>query len=262
MIFQKHKYELNFKEVEQIQYPSISICKKYGIEGGSILYDESFDINRVVETYRNKTQSLNEQIYFFTHPGIMNLTFPCTTILGGTTPGRPCVFPVTFTIQQIWEPYFSNKCFDGNIMQTPQPACFTKVGNNNSVDHWKGTDTFWGLCPKECNGELPVPSSPYNLAKSKYANLWSSHFFDLNAWENGLCHTYDPPKKTETGKVNHAYFMMSYLNLTQVSYNDYDIFIHEKGQFWPRTGMTPFGQPNSIRKDFKKEGFFPNFEFI
>ena len=50
--------------------------------------------------------------------------------------------------------------------------------------------------------------------------------------------------------------MMSYQNLTQVSYNDYDIFIHEKGQFWPRTGMTPFGQPNSIRKDFKKGGIF------
>ena len=39
-----------------IQYPSISICKKYAVEGPSILYDESFDINRVVESYRNKTQ--------------------------------------------------------------------------------------------------------------------------------------------------------------------------------------------------------------
>ena len=232
-----------------IQYPSISICKKYAVEGPSSLYDESFDINKVVESYRNKTQSLNEQIYFFTHPGIMNLTFPCTTILGGTTPGRPCVFPVTYLFGPM-EPYFSNKCFDGYMLNTPQSGCFTKVGNNNSVDHWERTDNFWGYCPKECNGELPVPSSPYNLAKSKYANLWSSHFFDLNAWENGLCHTYDPSVKTEIGKVNHAYFMMSYL--TQVSYNDYDIFIHEKGQFWPRAGMTPFGQPNSIREGLKK----------
>ena len=102
-----NKHELIFKEVEQIQYPSISICKKYAIEGGSILYDESFDINTVVESYRNKTQSLNEQIYFFTHPGIMNLTFPCTTILGGRTPGRPCVFPVTYLFGYL-EPYFSN----------------------------------------------------------------------------------------------------------------------------------------------------------
>ena len=136
------------------------------------------------------------------------------------------------------------------MLNTPPPGCFTKVGNNNSVDHWERTDNFWGYCPKECNGELPVPSSPYNLAKSKYTNLWSSHLFDLNAWENGLCHTNDPSEKTETGKVNHAYFMMSYLN--HVSYNDYDIFIHEKGQFWPRAGMTPFGQPNSIREGFKK----------
>ena len=38
--------------------------------------------------------------------------------------------------------------------------------------------------------------------------------------------------------------MMSYLS--KVKDNDYVIFIHEKGQFWPRSGMTPFGQPKSI----------------
>ena len=173
----------------------------------------------------------------------MNLTFPCTTTLGGTTPGRPCVFPVTYYFGNSGS-YSSNKCFKGNIMQTPQPGCFTKVESNNTVDHWERTDNFWGYCPEECNGELPGPSSPYNLAKFNYANLWSSHFFDLNAWENGLCHTYDPPEKTNTGKVNRAYFMISYL--AHASNNDYDIFLHDKGQFWPRSGMTTFGQPNSI----------------
>ena len=213
------------------------------MEGVSSLYDNSFNLDTVVESFRNKTQSLDEQIYFFTHPGIMNLTFPCTTTLGGTTPGKPCVFPVTYFMGS-WGPYFSQKCFKGDIMNTPQPGCFTKVEINNTVDSMRRTDNFWGYCPQECNGELPIPSSPFNLAKSKYANLWSSFFFDLNDWENGLCHTYDPPEKSKTEKLKRAYFMMSYL--TEVKDNDYVIFIHEQGQFWPRSGMTPIGQPNSL----------------
>ena len=86
-------------------------------------------------------------------------------------------------------------------MNTPQPGCFTKVEINNTVDSMRRTDNFWGYCPQDCNGELPVPSSPFNLAKSKYANLWSSFFFDLNDWENGLCHTYDPPEKSTRSKI-------------------------------------------------------------
>ena len=119
------------------------------MEGVSSLYDTSFNINTVVESFRNKTQSLDEQIHFFTHPGIMNLTFPCTTTLGGTTPGKPCVFPVTYLMGS-WGPYYSQKCFDGDIMNTPQPGCFTKVESNNTVDASKRTDNFWGYCPESC----------------------------------------------------------------------------------------------------------------
>ena len=36
-------------------------------------------------------------------------------------------------------------------------------------------------------------------------------------------------------------------------YDDYDIFLHEKGQFWPRTDMMSFGQPDSIQLESGKE---------
>ena len=107
-------------------YPSVSICKKYAFE--TLVFDSSqqnIDINQLVQSVQNNTWTLDQQFYFFTHPGAMNKTFPCTTTLGGTTPGtldhkvpqcqrvrpliieryflipcagRPCIFPVTYRV--------------------------------------------------------------------------------------------------------------------------------------------------------------------
>ena len=79
-------------------YPSISICKKYSFE--ALVYNktqQNIDINQLVQSVQSNTWGLDQQFYFFTHPGAMNRTFPCTTTLGGTTSGRPCVFPVTYS---------------------------------------------------------------------------------------------------------------------------------------------------------------------
>ena len=37
------------------------------------------------------------------------------------------------------------------------------------------------------------------------------------------------------------------------NHDNYDIFLHEKGQFWPRTDMMSFGQPESIQLEREKE---------
>ena len=87
------------------------------------------------------------------------------------------------------------------------------------------------------------PSSPYNLARSENTQLWTSHFYDLSSWENGFCHTYNPTEKSETDFLSRIYFMMAN---TSAAYQDYDIFIHEKGQFWPRSDMFAFGQPDRL----------------
>ena len=94
-------------------YPSISICKKYAITNHlnvlknvkEMAKDDS-DVPYIVRSnVSNSIQSLDEQLYFFTHPGVKNLTFPCTTTLGATSPGKPCIFPVYFG-SDLWREWY------------------------------------------------------------------------------------------------------------------------------------------------------------
>ena len=78
-------------------YPSVSICKQYAFDIDGEVKTLEFGnetINNVIEMVLNNSWNLDEQFFFFTHPGILNLTFPCTTTLGSTFPGKPCVFPI------------------------------------------------------------------------------------------------------------------------------------------------------------------------
>ena len=73
--------------------------------------------------------------------------------------------------------------------------------------------------------------------------MFGLHSFHLSSYENGHCHTYDPPHKTSPEITNRLYFMLA--KITQ-NYRDYDIFIHERGQFWPRSDMFSFGQSEPV----------------
>ena len=173
-----------------------------------------------------------------------------TLTLGGVTPGRPCKFPVT------WIYWWGDgggsdtftKCGSGTTMgNLSKPACFTKVYENNTVDTNVGQDVSWGYCPESCKGESPSPSSPYNLAKSKYKHLWKSDLYDLSVYSNSYCHTYDPPMTSKPDQQNRIYFMAQKPPNPDLLYNpSHDIFIHQKGQFWPREDMESFGQADPI----------------
>ena len=116
--------------------------------------------------------------------------YSCTLfflIFGGISPGKPCVFPIIYSES---DEYY-DKC-QTEKWETVQPSCFTKIGEDNEYEFF---DDNWGYCPTTCKGEVPEPSSPWNLAKSEYSTLWTSFFYDLSSWENGLCHTYDPPEE-------------------------------------------------------------------
>ena len=79
-----------------VEYPSVSICKKYALEWDlGLKYSNITDTNEALTGVLSLTYGLEEQIYFLTHPGVNNLTFPCTTY-GGYTPGTPCLFPVIY----------------------------------------------------------------------------------------------------------------------------------------------------------------------
>ena len=65
----------------------------------------------------------------------------------------------------------------------------------------------------------------------------------MSPYENGHCFTYNPPKKSSTDFISRLLFMLSAEDAWD---HEYDIFIHEKNQFWPRSDMQSFGQPKAV----------------
>ena len=114
---------------------------------------------------------------------------------------QPCIFPI---INQRGE--LKTGC---HKMSTPDPACFTKVGTGNIVDFVNAFVDDFGYCNESCKGEIPVPTSQYNLARKDRKDLWNSDFYDLRSFENGLCHTYNPPDQSNSDFLNRMYFMIS-----------------------------------------------------
>ena len=127
------------------------------------------DINEVLDVLENNTWNLEKTFYFFTHPGALNMTFPCTTILGGSTPGMPCLFPI------IYKNKTEHFCFK---MDTSKEGCFTRVIKGAlENDLHPNNGQHWGYCGHNCKGEIPHPNSPYNLAKYEHKFLWKEFFF-------------------------------------------------------------------------------------
>ena len=219
--------------MDRLLYPSVSVCKKYTFNNyiDDIFADGSLGLQDVIDRVRMESLDIEQLFYFFSHPEMLGLTFPCTTILGGTTPGKPCIFPAT------WENKTQTGCFD---MRTPDPGCFTRVGEGNLVGVQEAS--HFGYC-SDCHGETVSPDSQYNLAQFKYSKVWRSDFYDLRTYENGLCHTYDPPESSSTSYLSRLYFM---IRKGLRGYQSYDVFIHEKGQFWPRSDMNSFGQSDVV----------------
>ena len=239
-------------------YPSVSVCKKYSLELDNLFVENirsagnDTEVSHIVGSVENLYQedlSLENQIFFFTQPGVMNMTYPCTTTHGGTSPGRPCIFPINLTVQNKTTMYPA--CINGAFMEIPESACFTKAYNNNSINFKEEKDYSWGYCPKSCTGQTFSPLSPFNLAKSSNTNLWTSEFYDFSVWENNFCHTYNPPEKSNPDFLNRIIFMIA-KNPNYFDHN-YKIFIHERGQFWPRYDMMSFGQPDPLKLSPNKE---------
>ena len=159
-------YHVSYKDQKNIMYPSVSICKKYAFDYATLNFKNK-SIGEIIDMVLNNSWSIDDQFYFFTHPGVMNLTFPCTTSLGGISPGKPCVFPF---INLALSDDIYDTC-QTEALETTQPACLTKVGEDNEYDY--RMEENWGYCPENCDGEVPGPTSPWNLAKSKYSKIWT-----------------------------------------------------------------------------------------
>ena len=84
-----------FTDDGSILFPSITVCKKYLIGPSAHQFrNTSMPIEDKINQLHRNTWRRNEVFYFFSHPKMFNLSFPCTSVEGrGTTPGKPCIFP-------------------------------------------------------------------------------------------------------------------------------------------------------------------------
>ena len=84
-----------FADDGSILFPSITVCKKYLIGPSAHQFRKtSMPIEDKINHLHRNTWRRNEVFYFFSHPKMFNLSFPCTSVEGrGTTPGKPCIFP-------------------------------------------------------------------------------------------------------------------------------------------------------------------------
>ena len=72
--------------MDSVLYPSITVCAKYAL-GHGLFHDvidseeeNEIDVSiNVSKIIKNQLWTLEDEIYFFTQPGVMNLTFPCMT---------------------------------------------------------------------------------------------------------------------------------------------------------------------------------------
>ena len=92
------KYVSNVVDVEKIQYPSMSICKRVTFNGKEIL-PKLFENGSLA--YKKKLAmeniwSKSEVFHFVSHPGMFGMAYPCVTTNDGSDPGKPCYFPFRY----------------------------------------------------------------------------------------------------------------------------------------------------------------------
>ena len=85
-------------------------------------------------------------------------------------------------------------------------------------------------------------------------NIGESDIFDLRTYDNGYCHTYNPPKATTTNFVFQLGLFLGH-SVKNMEYNFVSLFVHEKDQFWPRLSKqykeVTFGLDRALVLSFK-----------
>ena len=112
-------------------------------------------------------------------------------------------------------------------------------------------DDRWGHCSPDCKGEKAEPDSKYNLALDMYTTtVWEQNLYDLALYGAGYCFTYNPPQTSQFEFQNRFFMLLGNKKLKTVQNNpmrEFYVYLHEKGQFWPRPGMNYLGQSEGIK---------------
>ena len=88
----KTDYDATTIDVDEIQYPSISVCRKYAMDNidafPKLLTNDSLTSKK--KLVLENIWGIDDVFHFVSHPGIFGLKCPCLTTNEGTDPGKPC----------------------------------------------------------------------------------------------------------------------------------------------------------------------------
>ena len=121
------------------------------------------------------------------------------------------------------------------------PFCYTRVRdpvyNNSRYDSW-------GYCSPNCTGQRTGPNSAFNLASKEFHQVWEANLYDLGSYGAGYCYTYNPPNESMSGTSKGLGIFFK--QISAGIFLSYNMYLHEKGQFWPNTELQPIGQTEKI----------------
>ena len=110
-------------------------------------------------------------------------------------------------------------------------------------------DVSWGYCSLQCKGQKAEPNSTFNLGSRNYRRkIWQSNFYDLRAFGAGYCHTYNPPQASPTDYQSRFFLLLGKREayIPRGNLINFEVYLHEKGQFWPSWDLPLTGQSERI----------------
>ena len=238
---------------EEVLYPSLTVCKKPTF--GEYIDDQILNASEfsTLQSLVSSHAWTREQVfYFLSHPRMLGLSYPCTTTWGGVEPGKPCSFPSPAQ--------FDNRS-GCQAWSADRPLCYTRLSQDGSFykeqdeyglesDYWQQTTHNWGYCPDNCSGQVAEPASDFNLARRE--EVWQGRIVDLRTWDAGICYTYEPPGKSRTDVTSQLFAFLG-ASQNKDSVITFDLYLHEKGQFWPREGANIQGEKITLKTGVEVE---------
>ena len=153
-------------------------------------------------------------VQLLSHPGMLNLTYPCVTNQDGTDPGdliRKVAFwsfpRKTLLIPRLHQSHWMPSLWDSHtsLLHKVSPSSQTwpfylRYLNNGSIYYLDGDLDFWGYCRPGCgeqvvwlaqleNQRRPTLTEPQEAAAPErwslagQEELWETSIYDLRTWE-------------------------------------------------------------------------------
>lgn len=227
---------ITFREVEQVQYPSLTVCKRqaFDVSLDDMVHGNNATAEQIGVAILSNITRKEDIFYFVSHPNMTGEEHPCLTTADSMDHGKPCVFPFNSSegLQYSCKRIYFNLGWCGTKSPTVLPVL-----------------KDWGYCSNKCTNQSLLSNGLGDLTPEEM--LWESRFYDLRSWEEGYCYTYNPPKPSSVN-INEGIGIF-FKKLDVNDFLSHNIYLHEKGQFWPSKELQALGQSEKIIVEKNKE---------